>query len=75
MMTPGNKNNHFKDENGESFSLKILEPNQITMIDEALNSIGEFGEVRLVVEKGRLRFLVTNKSFDVLKYQPGNLGK
>ncbi len=74
-MTPGRKNNHLKDENGELYALKILEPNQVTMIDEALNSIGEFGEVRLVVEKGRLRFLITNKSFDVLKWQPGSLGK
>jgi hypothetical protein len=37
------------------------------MIDEALNEIGEFGEVRLIVEKRRLRFLVTVKSSDVLK--------
>lgn len=41
------------------------------MIDEALRSLGEYGEVRLVVEKGRLRFLVTEKSYDTLKWQPG----
>jgi hypothetical protein len=41
------------------------------MIDEALSSLGEFGEVRLVVEKGHLRFLVTQKSYDALKWQPG----
>jgi hypothetical protein len=40
---------------------------QVAMIDEALNEIGEFGEVRLIVEKRRLRFLVTLKSSDVLK--------
>lgn len=74
-MTPMKKTNHLKDESGELFTLKILEPQQVTMIDEALHSIGEFGEVRLVVEKGRLRFLITNRSFDVLKWQPGSLGK
>lgn len=41
------------------------------MIEEALNSLGDFGEVRLVVEKGRLRFLQTQKSLDVLKWAPG----
>lgn len=47
--------------------LKFLRPNQIAMIDEALSALGDYGELRLVVEKGRLRFLVTQKSFDVLK--------
>jgi hypothetical protein len=43
------------------------------MIDEALCSLGDYGEVRLVVEKGRLRFLVTQKSYDALKWYPGSL--
>ena len=43
------------------------------MIDEALASLDEFGEVRLIVEKGRLRFLATQKSFDALKWQPGSI--
>ena len=51
----------------------FLEDEQIRMIDEALNSLGEYGEVRLVVEKGRLRFLITQKSFDALKWKPGSL--
>jgi hypothetical protein len=54
-------------------SYRFLQKNQIAMIDEALHSLGDFGEVRLVVEKGRLRFLVTQKSFDALKWQPGSL--
>jgi len=53
--------------------LKFLTQSQIRMIDEALEKLGEFGEVRLVVERGRLRFLVTEKSFDVLKWKPGSL--
>jgi hypothetical protein len=52
---------------------QFLQPHQIAMIDEALRSLGEFGEVRLIVEKGRLRFVVTQKSFDALKWEPGSL--
>jgi hypothetical protein len=59
----------------QSIRLKFLKPSQISMIDEALDKLGEFGEVRLVVERGRLRFLVTEKSFDVLKWKPGNLDR
>ena len=53
--------------------LSFLDQRQVTMIDEALSALGEFGELRLVVEKGRLRFIVTQKSFDALKWQPGTL--
>ena len=53
---------------------KLLDTNQVAMIEEALASLGEFGEVRLIVEKGRLRFLVTQKSFDAQKWQPGAIG-
>lgn len=56
---------------GECYTLKFIEWSQIPMVDEALSSLGEYGEVRLIVEKGRLRFLVTQKSFDALKWQPG----
>jgi hypothetical protein len=48
-----------------------LTMNQISMIEEAIESLGEYGELRLVLEKGRLRFIVTHKSFDALKYTPG----
>jgi hypothetical protein len=58
---------------GETCTLKFLELRQVTMIDEALSSLGDYGEVRLIVEKGKLRFLVTQKSFDALKWEPGNL--
>jgi hypothetical protein len=52
---------------------RLLQDQQIKMIEEALRAVGEYGEVRLIVEKGRLRFLVTQKSFDTLKWQPGVL--
>lgn len=38
------------------------------MVDEALESVGDFGEVKLVVEKGRVRFVVTSVSRDVKKW-------
>jgi hypothetical protein len=53
--------------------LSFLDQRQVTMIVEALSALGEFGELRLVVEKGRLRFIITQKSFDALKWQPGTL--
>ena len=53
--------------------LSFLDQRQVTMIDEALSALGEFGELRLVVEKGRLRFIITQKSFDALKWQPGTM--
>lgn len=46
---------------------------QIQMIEEALLSLGDYGEVRLIMEKGRLRFLVTQKSVDINKWKPGDL--
>jgi hypothetical protein len=56
---------------GENRLLSFLDQRQVKMIDEALAALGEYGELRLVVEKGRLRFIVTQKSFDALKWQPG----
>ena len=53
----------------------FLLPKHVQMIDEALCSLGEYGEVRLVVEKGRLRFVITQKSYDTLKWYPGVLIK
>ena len=49
-----------------------LSRKDILMIDEAITSVGEFGEVRLVVEKGRLRYVVVQKSHDALKYESGD---
>ena len=53
--------------------LSFLNQRQVKMIDEALSALGDYGELRLVVEKGRLRFIVTQKSFDALKWQPGTM--
>ena len=45
----------------------FLNQHQINMIDAALTTLGKFGEVRLVVEKGVLRYIVTQNSIDALK--------
>jgi hypothetical protein len=50
-----------------------LSEQQIAMIEEALACLGEYGEVRLVVERGRLRFIVTQASHDVFKWAPGTI--
>ena len=59
--------------NGRRVPLKFLGSDQILMIDEALASLNEFGEIRLVVEKNRLRFVITQNSYDALKWHPGTL--
>jgi hypothetical protein len=58
-----------------SSALRFLHPDQIEMIDEALCHTGDYGEVRLVVEKGKLRFIVINTSVDVRNWnaQKANL--
>lgn len=49
--------------------LRFLKPQQITLLDEALSKLGEFGELHLVVVKGTLRFIVVQKSYDANKLQ------
>ena len=51
--------------------LKNLSIRQLEMIDQAIETVGDFGEVRLIIEKGRLRFLVTQQSIDALEVYPG----
>ena len=53
--------------------LEHLSQAHVKMIDEAIDAVGEFGEVHLVVNKGRLRFVITQKSHDALKYRPGRV--
>ena len=60
----------FSNRNTGSRSLTFLDPRQVSMIDEALSAVGDYGEVHLIIEKGRLRFVVTKRSFDALKWQP-----
>jgi len=45
--------------------LKFLSAKEIGMIDEFLAAIENHGELRLVVHKGRLRFVTRTQDFDV----------
>ena len=47
--------------------LTFLSAREITMIDDLLVSVAPFGEVRLAVQKGRLRFVSSVKSQDALQ--------
>lgn len=60
---------------GEEREAKRLTNDQIELIEEALSGVGLFGEVRLVIEKGRLRYIVTQKSIDALKWKTENGGR
>ena len=62
-----------KDDYNHQNELSFLRPEEVTMIDEALAKLGKFGELRIIVEKGRLRFLVVQKSIDALKWTPGSI--
>ena len=55
--------------NQNRVAVKFLRQAQIYMIDDALTEVGEFGEVRLIVTKGRLRFVVTQRSHDALRWE------
>ena len=66
--------NESKANAGKSKPLKFLGRSQIKMIDEALEAVGPYGEVQLIVEKGRLRFVVTKNSHDALKWRPESIG-
>jgi hypothetical protein len=52
-----------------------LAAEQVAMIEEALAGVGEYGEVHLVVHKGRLRYLVMQRSYDALRWEPTVVGK
>ena len=47
--------------------LKQLTPGQVKAIDRALGAIGAFGQVRIVKNKGRVRFIETLESRDLIK--------
>ena len=45
--------------------LRMLNPDLITKIDDALCQVGAFGEVGLIIVKGKLRFIKTVASESV----------
>ena len=53
--------------------LKVLDPSQVKQIDEALCRLGETGELRLIKNKGRLRFITLVGHEEAIDID-GNLG-
>jgi hypothetical protein len=47
--------------------LKKLTPEQVKRIDEVLDSLDEYGEVRLVIQRGELRYINKVESFKAWK--------
>ena len=43
-------------------ALRFLSPEAVSRIDQTLQEVGEFGEVTLIVMKGRLRFIQITRS-------------
>jgi len=47
--------------------LRFLTAKEINVIDDLLTSVAPFGEVRLAVQKGKLRFVSSVKSHDAFE--------
>ena len=45
--------------------LVFLSPQLVIQIDKALREVGKFGEVRLIITKGRIRFIQVMSSRNV----------
>jgi hypothetical protein len=53
------------------FRLKKLTLEQIRHIDQVLASLGEYGEVHLIIQHGELRYINKVESFNAWKNEPG----
>ena len=54
----------------QSLKLKSLNLEQIRHIDQVLASLGDYGEVHLIVQRGELRYINKVESFKVEKKRP-----
>jgi len=54
----------------EPLRLKSLNLDQVRHIDSVLASLGEYGEVHLIVQRGELRYINRVESFKVWKDDP-----
>lgn len=57
MTTKHSSNDTRSSSSFKSLQLKKLTAEQIAQIDELLASLGEYGEVHLVVQRGELRYI------------------
>lgn len=66
MVSGSPKKSQAPDENkAQSEQLEMLTLQQIVMIDNLLKSLGQFGEVHLIVSHGELRFINKVESYKV----------
>lgn len=56
-----------KDAMPSSLKLRFLSATQVKRIDEVLSELGEYGEVRLVVQHGELRYINKLESYKAWK--------
>lgn len=54
----------------QGLKLKKLTVEQVKHIDEVLASLGEYGEVHLILQHGELRFINKVESFSARKNEP-----
>ena len=56
-------------------SINQLTVDQVKLINQAMTDVGDFGEVRLVIERGQLHYLVTQKSINIRSKRHGMISK
>lgn len=54
----------------KALKLKKLTPEQVKHIDEVLASLGDYGEVHLIMQHGELRYINKVESFNARKNEP-----
>lgn len=54
----------------KALKLKKLTPEQVKHIDEVLASLGDYGEVHLILQQGELRYINKVESFSARKNKP-----
>ena len=47
--------------------LSVLRPEHIRQIDDALTEMGPFGEVRIIKQRGKLRFIQKVESLNIME--------
>jgi hypothetical protein len=47
--------------------LNVLRPEHIRRIDDALTELGPFGEVRIIKQRGKLRFIQKVESENIME--------
>lgn len=67
MKTPQSLDNPARPPN---LRLKTLTSEQVIQIDEVLASLGEYGEVHLIVQKGELRYINRVESYKAWNDKP-----